>query len=544
MHVIVYNTVIMFIDSSTTIKNGKPYVRHTLRTSYWDKVARKVRHVNIANLTKYPEAEINAIKLALKHKDNLGLLTSCETISIQQGKSFGAVHVLNEIANRLGIVKALNSKIKNAKHAKLALWQIMSRCIYQGSKLRTYRMSKHHALNEIIDLPEFSQDDIYDNLAIIMKSRNAIEKQLFKQHSKCSSLFLYDVTSSYLEGNCNEYAQYGYNRDKKSGKEQIVIGLLTNENGVPVASRVFDGNTSDTKTVEEQIRLLAKEFGVKNVTLVGDRGMLKTPQIDRLPEGFRFITAITKSQIETMISKDIVQQDLFDEELSEIIYDDIRYILRLNPVRRNEIRAIRQSKLDKLEKLLSEQNKYLEEHSRAKVTVALKKLNVKLDTYNLEYVIIVADDNNRILSLKVNPKLLQKLEQLDGCYCLKTDILDQDKKLIHQRYKDLAKVESAFRTMKTECLEIRPMYVRKKISTDAHVFIVTLAYIIIQELEKLWYNQQYTITEILSIFNTLAYMEVQTNNKSFIKLPIPTPEIQKFMELAKITLPTVNTIHK
>ncbi|MEN9390875.1 MAG: hypothetical protein RL017_172 [Pseudomonadota bacterium] len=534
----------MFIDSSKTIKNGKTYIRHTLRNSYWDKEARKVRHINIANLTKYPEAEINAIKLALKHKDNLAALIDNQAITLKQGKSFGAVHVINEVANRLGIVKAINAKIKDSKQAKLALWQIIARCIYQGSKLKAYRMSKHHALEEIIGLTEFSRDDIYDNLNVILEQRNAIEKQLFKQHSKCSSLFLYDVTSSYLEGVCNEYAQYGYNRDKKAGKEQIVIGLLTNEAGVPVASRVFEGNTVDTKTVGEQIKLLADEFNVKNITLVGDRGMLKTPQINSLPDGFSFITAITKSQIMTMINKQVIRYELFDEDLTEVVHDNMRYILRLNPIRRDEIRVTRQSKLDKLNKMVVEQNEYLKIHTKAKISTAVQKLNIKLTNYNLEYITIDADESSRRLSLIIDQQKLQSLEQLDGCYCLKTDILDLDKELIHQRYKDLAKVESAFRCMKTECLEIRPIYVRKKTSTDAHVFIVTLAYMIIQELEKIWYGQQYTISEILDIFNTMNYMEVDTGGNSFIRLPTPTAEIQKFIDLAKITLPTIKNSYR
>lgn len=530
----------MFVDSSKTIKNGKTYVRHTLRNSYRDKSSGKVRHINIANLTKFPEAEINAIKLALKHKDNLNLLLSDKEISLTHGKSFGAINVLNQIAERLGIVKAIQSKIKDRKHAKLALWQIMARCIYQGSKLMAYRMSKYQALDEILGLSEFSQDDIYNNLSVIIKQRDAIEQHLFKQHSKCNNLFLYDVTSSYFEGDCNEYAQYGYNRDKKSGKTQIVIGLLTNENGVPVASRVFDGNTVDTKTVGEQIKLLAQEFGVKEVTLVGDRGMLKSPQIEALPDGFSFITAITKKQIETLIKGGVINYDLFDEDLSEVIHDNLRYILRLNPVRRDEIRNIRQSKLQKLQSMLQDQNEYLKEHSKSKITAALNRIEDKICKYKLEeYVSVAGNEIDKSLALTINTKALTALEKLDGCYCIKTDVMKHDKTIIHQRYKDLAKVESAFRTMKTECLEIRPIYVRKKSSTDAHVFIVTLAYMIIQELERLWYGQKHTIGEILNLFNTMSYLEVNTGKKSFMKLPSPSQEIQKFMNLAKVTLPVL-----
>ena len=272
-----------------------------------------------------------------------------------------------------------------------------------------------------------------------MEHRNSIEKQLFKQHSKCSNLFLYDVTSSYFEGECNEYAQYGYNRDKKSGKQQLVIGLLTNDNGVPVASRVFDGNTVDTKTVADQINLLANDFGVKKVALVGDRGMLKSPQIELLPEGFNYITAISKVQIETLICKNVIQPELFDYELSEVVDNNIRYIMRLNPTRRDEIRATRDAKTKKLKQLIDEQNIYLKEHTKAKLNVAVKKVNNKLERYNLNYITIGKDDENRVISIIVDQNLLENTERFDGCYCLKTDILDCDKRIIHQRYKDLSK---------------------------------------------------------------------------------------------------------
>ena len=531
----------MFIDSSKTTKNGKTYTRHTLRNSYRDKATGKVRHINIANLTKFPEAEINAIKRALKHKNNLSVLIDSEDISLQQGKSFGALHILREIANKLGIEKAINLQIKNQKHAKLALWQIIARCIYRGSKLTAHRMSHHQALEEILGLENFSQDDVYDNLSIIMEHRDSIEKQLFKQHSKCSNLFLYDVTSSYFEGECNEYAQYGYNRDKKSGKQQLVIGLLTNDNGVPVASRVFDGNTVDTKTVAEQINLLANDFGVKKVTLVGDRGMLKSPQIELLPEGFNYITAISKVQIETLISKNVIQPELFDYELSEVVDNNIRYIMRLNPTRRDEIRATRDAKTKKLKQFIDEQNLYLKEHTKAKLNLAVKKVNNKLERYNLNYITIGKDDDSRVISIVIDKNLFENTEKFDGCYCLKTDILDCNKSIIHQRYKDLSKVESAFRTMKTECLELRPIYVRKKESTDAHVFIVTLSYMIIQELEKLLHGQTpHKVLEVIGLFNTLTYVEVNTGQNSFVRLPTPTPEIQKLIELTKVTLTVLN----
>ena len=142
------------------------------------------------------------------------------------------------------------------------------------------------------------------------------------------------MTSSYLEGKHNELGDWGYNRDRKKGKLQIVIGLLTDEHGVPVSVEVFQGHTNDTKTLLQQIKKIAGRFGIQEVTLVGDRGMIKTAQLEALTaEHFHYITAITKSQIKTLLKGGVIHIEQFTEQLCEIESDGIRYILRRNPVR-------------------------------------------------------------------------------------------------------------------------------------------------------------------------------------------------------------------
>ena len=150
---------------------------------------------------------------------------------------------------------------------------------------------------------------------------------------------------------CNELADWGYSRGKKKGKMQIVVGMLAGPDGLPVAVRVFSGNTSDTQTVSEQVRILAKNFGVKEVTLVGDRGMLKGPQIDALPDDFRYITAITKPQILKMLEEQVIQYELFTERVCEVEKNGVRYILRRNPMRVEQIAMSRQAKHASVEKL-------------------------------------------------------------------------------------------------------------------------------------------------------------------------------------------------
>ena len=176
------------------------------------------------------------------------------------------------------------------------------------------------------------------------------------------------MTSSYFEGTENELAYYGYNRDGKKGKKQIVVGLMTDVEGWPIAVEVFTVNTRDMLTVSAQIKKAAERFGAKEVTFVGDRGMIKSAQIEELEgKGFHYITAITKPQISAMMTKEQIQLNLFDEKLTEISIDDVRYILRKNPVRAQEIKDTRNSKISSLEKLIAKQNAYLLAHPKAPV---------------------------------------------------------------------------------------------------------------------------------------------------------------------------------
>ncbi len=309
----------MYIDTSKTKRGNKTYTRNLLRTSYREDG--KVKHKTVLNLSICSQEEIDAIKLALKHKGNLKKLFSIEDVKTVLGKSIGAVWAMKFLAERTHVSKSLG----NTAQAKLALLQVITRVIDQGSRLSAVRFAKRHAICEILGIKKLDEDDLYENLAWLAYKQEEIEKKLFVNRfpGKKPTLFLYDVTSSYLEGNENEFADWGYNRDKKKGKKQIVVGLLTGPDGLPVAVRVFAGNTVDTKTVAEQVRILAKNFGVKDVTLVGDRGMLKGPQVAELPDDFRYVTAISKPQIRKKLNDKIFQYELFTKKVSEIMANKV-----------------------------------------------------------------------------------------------------------------------------------------------------------------------------------------------------------------------------
>ena len=278
----------------------------------------KVKNRTISNLTHWDAELVGVLEFTIKNKESISEDSIPNShFQIQQGKSMGAVWVLYELSKRLGIVSALG----NRKAGKLALWQVISRCIIQGSRLSSVRLAGRQTACEILQIQQvFNEDDLYKNLEWLAKNQQFIEDHLFKnRNSECTDLFLYDVTSSYFEGSNNELSAYGYNRDGKKGKRQVVIGLLCDSVGTPVSIEVFTGNTSDPKTVSSQIKKISDRFHCKNITMVGDRGMLKSIEREALEAlDFHYITALTKKQIQTLIAKESLQLSFFDQKLMEI----------------------------------------------------------------------------------------------------------------------------------------------------------------------------------------------------------------------------------
>ena len=528
----------MYIDTSHITRGGKTYTRHLLRESY--RAHGKVLHRTIANVSQCSEAEIAALRLALRHKEDLEHLgTLQDAITLKQGVSFGAVWTIYQVARRLGIEKALGT----TREGKLALWQVIARVINQGSRLSAVRLALAHAACDVLGLGPFDEDALYENLDWLASVQAAIEDRLFVQRTKTApvNLFLYDVTSSYLEGTHNALAAFGYNRDGKKGKRQIVIGLLCDEDGHPVSIEVFPGNTQDPQTFVAQLAKVKTRFGVTDITFVGDRGMIKGQQIEDLAQqGFHYITAITKPQIEKLLRTGTFQMDLFDQELAEVLADEgLRYVLRRNPVRAQEVRDTRHAKLATLQALVAKHNQYLTAHPRANAQGALQKLVAKAEKLRLtDWIELTIEE--RVITLTINEGAQQEAAKLDGCYVLKTDLTPAQapKEMVHDRYKDLAAVERAFRTCKTAHLEVRPIFVRREARTRAHAFVVMLAYQIIQYLASCWSAFDITVEEGLHALTTLCLVEVASPHAaSYHCIPTPRDAIARLLHSADIKLP-------
>ena len=526
----------MYVDIS---KSGK-YRRVLLRESYRKNGV--VKKKTVANISHCSDETVQALQIALRNVDSLSdIVQNPPGASCGHGKAVGAVFAAVEVARRIGIVDALGSGFQG----QLALWQIISRLIEQGSRLSAVRMGEVHALVEAIDLGKgFCEDDLYVNLAWLAENQAEIEDRLFESYQGQGSgrevdLFLYDVTSSYLEGKYNELGAYGYNRDGKKGKMQIVIGLLCDKNGEPVSVQVFSGNTSDVTTFGDQIEKVAGRFGCERVTFVGDRGMIKSGQkADLQAVDFNYITAMTRRQIETLEKNGVIQLGLFDNNLCEIEKDSQRYILRRNPCRANEIAETRSSKDRKIQKLVCDKNEYLSGHRRAKVAVAIREIEQKIDKLKCKYLSVKF--SGREIELVTDDAMLAELSRLDGCYVITTDlpmaaISASD---VHRCYKDLAKVERAFRQSKTGHLELRPIYVRKEESTRGHVFVVMLAYMLRRELERAWDEIDVTMEEGMGCLSTLSsIIFCQADGLTIERIPTPTGLSAKLLDALNYSLP-------
>jgi len=500
----------------------------------------KVKTRTLLNLTNKPKEQVEAMAAALKIKNKDEIITAKQQF---QGKTIGFTSVIIFIMNFFGIIKVIGKKFE----AKIALVLIAAAIVSRSSRLQALFWAKDE--DKILDLLKFNQDEkdklntktIYLGLDYIYENQQKIEDKLFKIYygDNPPKKVFYDVTSSYVEGDYSdsELVKYGYNRDGKKGKQQIVIGLLTDENGHAISIHTYPGNTNDVKTFADQLHKLKNRFKLENITIVGDGGMIKSDDIIKIKElGYDYITSIGKPSIRALIKnqKSKVEMTLFDEDLKEVIdkENNKRYILRLNPIRRDEIRKNMEEKIESLKKFINTRIEYYNTHFKAKKETLEKDIdkkisNLKLSSFiscNLSYkdgdIIIVDKDKKETTKTKklattniaIDEAEKNIFQELDGCYIIKTSLMDatkDSKEDIHKAYKTLIKVENAFKTLKTDYLEIRPLYLKTDKRIIGHVALSMIAYNIVLKLKE------YINLVNLDFKSTIAKLsKVQTiNNK-------------------------------
>jgi hypothetical protein len=472
--------------SSILLVQGErvPQPRPPGRPRQGEKRKSKVVHRTLANLSKLPEKLVGLIESYCEaERRGEALEVSPPGVEPVVGRAYGPMAALLGLAREMGLERVLGT----SRLASLALFLILARVLHQGSRLSAVRWAQTQAVAETLGVGEFDEDALYEALDWLAAEQPRIEKELAGQHSPPGAIFLYDVTSSYLEGQKNELAAAGYNRDGKRYKKQIVVGLLTDGSGEPVSVQVYEGNRADPTTVADQVHKLAKDFAATEVVFVGDRGMLKTQGRQLLSEqGFRFVTALSDPQVRKLLSEGTLQMELFTEQVSEVTSPEgLRYILRRNPATLARHRARRADQLAKVQSKVEARNDWLTKYPRASAEVSLQKAESWLRTYKLHSYVTARLEERRVV-LEVSDERQREVELLDGCYVVVSDVPGQkaSAQQVWERYGDLQQVERDFRDMKTGLLEIRPLFLRKANRTRAHALVSMLALKLVRELRR------------------------------------------------------------
>ena len=528
-------------------RNSKPAI--LLRESYRE--GGKVKTRTIANLTKWPPERITAMERLCKGE--FDGWTGGEVIS---GAVFGVLFALKHLADQVGITRVLGPSAEG----RLALFLILARIAHGGSRLSAVRWAGQHAVSDVLGAEGFDEDDLYAALDWLAGQQARIERELYQAHvkrrGKPPALVLYDVTSSYFEGESNELGAYGYNRDGKKGKLQIVIGLLTAEDGEPLAVRVFEGNTADPATVAEQITLLQEQFGVTEVVMVGDRGMIKAKGKAALSAaGLRYITALTDAQVRTLLKQGVLQPDLFDAHLCEVEHAGKRLIVRRNEAVQGREERRREDKLRHLQDQVNARNAFVAQSKRASAEKGLTRLLDWVKRHKLgRWVTLTLAERAIVCTVDDDAKVDDAL--LDGCYILETDVPHDrmDAATVDGRYRDLQQVERNFRTVKTTFLEIRPIFVRKASRTKAHVFVAMLALTIARQFEQSLRqafgaigqeDDAITLDDALLALGRLTYLyTTDRTGERQAHLPRPDPLQSKILDALGLSIPRKQTAVK
>jgi hypothetical protein len=370
----------------------------------------------------------------------------------------------------------------------LALYLIYARLAQQGSRLSAARASEDHAVRQVLEVGNFDEEDLYLALEYLAGQQTAIETALRPPPARPGqpAMYLYDVSSVYFEGQHNEWADFGYNRDGKRGKKQMVAGLLCDGQGEPLSIQLYRGNTSDPPTFLDAVQKLKVRFGAEEIALVGDRGMIKRLGKQALGEAkFRYVTALTEPQVRALLKQGVLQLELFDEQPAEVEVGGKRLVLRCNPQTQGRERARRADQWQRVREKISARNAKVEQSRRCKPEASLRLAQALVNKYRLGGWVSVRLEG-RTVRWSEDQAAREAEAQLDGCYVVESDlpVAVASTQQVHDRYVGLSQVERDFRTLKTGLLEIRPVFLRKADRTCGHALVSLLALKLARELDR------------------------------------------------------------
>lgn len=457
-----------------------------LRESY--RANGKVRSRTLANLTKLPGDALEAVRRALRGEV---LASAADLFEVTRSLHHGHVDAVLSAMKRLGIAGLLASA--PSRQRELIMGMVAARILQPSSKLESTRWWKTTTLPNELGLGEVEVNELYGALDWLLSRQDAIEKKLAKRHLEPCGLVLYDLTSTWMEGSTCPLAKRGYSRDGRKNSLQINFGLLTDEDGRPVAVRVYEGNTGDPKTVKDQVLKLREQFKLDLVVLVGDRGMVTQTHVNAFKEegGVEWITALKTGAIRALRAEGSLQMSLFDERNLFAFESPQHPGERLVACRNLELARRR---AHKREELLCATEAALAQVQRLVGAGRLKgkdaigvRVGKVVDKYKMakHFRLHIGETTLRFERLK--DKIAEEAA-LDGIYVVRTSVPaeaigDAD---VVRHYKRLTRVERAFRSMKTVDLKVRPIYHRLENRVRAHVLLCMLAYYVEWHLQRAW----------------------------------------------------------
>ena len=441
---------------------------------------KKVHKRTLANLTHWPKDKIERLRRVLKNEP---LVHPDQLFVIERSLPHGHVELLLEAMRQLKLPALIDPRPSPKRDRVLAM--ILQRLLYPASKLATTRLWHTTTLAEELSLEDTDEDDLYEAMDWLLERQDRIERKLAKRHLAEGDPVLYDVSSSYYEGQTCPLMQFGHNRDGKRDRPIVVYGVLADSMGRPLAVQAYAGNTGDPTTVGDQVEKIRGRFGLERVVLVGDRGLLTETQINHLKRypGLGWISALRHHQIRRLVESEAVQLSLFDERhLAEVRSPDYpgeRLIVCHNPLLAEHRRQKREALLTATEEALARIARQVARRTRTPLsaTEIAEKLGRVKNRFQVakHFRTEIADGS---FHYERRTEAIIREAQLDGFYMLRTsEPADRlPTAAVVRRYKDLTRVERAFRSLKTVDLHIRPIRHRVESRVRAHLFLCLLAY--------------------------------------------------------------------
>jgi transposase len=468
---------------------------YLLRESYRE--GSKVHKRTLANLSSLSEEQIVAIRAVLRG-ENLGAVA--DRFEAIASRAHGHIQAVRVAMQRLGLEALLASRPSRQREGVLAM--VAARIVAPHTKLATTRWWHTTTLAEDFGVAEASEDDLYAAMDWLLARQGRIQKKLAARHLSAGSLVLYDLSSSYFEGTTCPLAKLGYSRDGRKGLLQINYGLLTDRRGCPVALSVHEGNVADSQTLIPELKRLREDFGLDELVMVGDRGMISNKAIAQLHEadGVGWITALKSASIRALVEQGHLQLGLFDErnllELRSPDYPGERLVACRNPQlatlrthKREELLAATETNLQKI-KARVDAGKLL---GRDEIGLRVGKV---INQYKVakHFELAIGEDS---FTFARKREAIAAEAALDGLYIIRTSVAaaQMDAPDCVRNYKALANVERAFRSLKTIDLKVRPIHHRTADRVRAHIFLCMLAYYVEWHMREAWRELMFADTD-------------------------------------------------